>query len=137
MNNAWKIVIGVVIGFVAVFGFPFYYNLGKANVAPKLKYDTPAILEYEKEHGKKECVEPKEFMAKEHMQLLNTWRDEVVRYGQRIYVNSRGESFHISLQNTCLNCHSNKKEFCDKCHNYLAVNPYCFSCHIVPKEKQS
>ena len=137
MKNAGKIVIGVVLGFAVFFGFPFYYNIGKANVAPQLKYDTPAILQWEKEHGKKECVEPKVFMQQEHMQLLNKWRDSVVRNGDRIYLNSQGKSFPISLQNTCLNCHSNKTKFCDKCHTYLGVKPYCFSCHIVPKEKES
>jgi len=35
-----------------------------------------------------------------------------------------------------MKCHSNKKEFCDKCHNYMAVVPYCWSCHIAPKEEK-
>ncbi len=95
--NSGKIVIGVVIVFVAIFAFPFYYNLGKANAKPELKYDTPVILQWEKEHGKKECVEPKEFMRSEHMQLLNQWRDSVVRNGDRIYVNSQGKEFMMSL----------------------------------------
>jgi hypothetical protein len=43
----------------------------------------------------------------------------------------------MSLQNSCMKCHSNKKEFCDKCHNYVAVKPYCWSCHIAPKEDKS
>lgn len=137
MKNAGKIVIGVVIAFVAIFAFPFYYNLGRANVKPELKFDTPAILQWEKEHGKKECVEPKAFMRAEHMQMLNQWRDSVVRNGDRIYVSSQGKEFTMSLQNGCLNCHSNKKDFCDKCHNYIGVKPYCFSCHIAPKEKES
>ncbi len=137
MKNAGTIVIVVVVGFVAFFGFPFYYNIGKANEAPKLKFDTPAILEWEKVNGKKECVEPKEFMRGEHMQMLNQWRDSVVRNADRVYVNSQGRSFTMSFQNTCMNCHSNKKDFCDKCHNYLGVKPYCWGCHIAPKEKQS
>jgi hypothetical protein len=39
------------------------------------------------------------------------------------------------LQNTCLNCHNNKSKFCDQCHNYAEVTPYCWECHIEPKEK--
>ncbi len=30
----------------------------------------------------------------------------------------------MSLQNGCMKCHSNKKKFCDECHNYMAVKPY-------------
>lgn len=134
MKNASTIVIVVIIGFVVFFGFPFFYNLGKANARPQVKVDTPAILEWEKEHGKKECVEPKEFMRGGHMQMLNDWRDAVVRNGERVYINSKGTHFNISLQNTCMNCHSNKKDFCDQCHNYLGVKPYCWTCHIPPKE---
>ena len=71
------------------------------------------------------------------MQLLNQWRDSVVRNGDRIYVNAENKEFTMSLQNTCMNCHSNKKDFCDKCHNYIGVKPYCWGCHIAPKEKES
>jgi|SRR3990172_4952400 len=136
MYNGGKIIAGLVV-FLALFAFPFYYNLGKANAKPEPKTDTPAIQQWEKEHGKKECVESRGFMRTEHMQLLNSWRDSVVRNENRIYVNAAGKSFTMSLQNTCMNCHSNKKEFCDKCHNYMAVKPYCWSCHIQPKENKS
>lgn len=128
-----RIIAGLIV-FVAFFGFPFYYNIGKANPRPEPKTDTPAIMKWEQEHGKKECVESREFMRSEHMQLLNDWRDSVVRDGNRIYVNKEGKSFSISLQNTCMRCHSNKKEFCDKCHTYMSVDPYCWKCHIQPKE---
>jgi hypothetical protein len=37
---------------------------------------------------------------------------------------------------TCLECHSNKTKFCDQCHNYLDVQPYCWDCHLVPKESK-
>ena len=77
-----------------------------------------------------------EYMKAEHMQLLDVWRDSVVREGQRIYVNPEGKEFNMSLSNTCLDCHSNKAEFCDRCHHYASVRPYCWSCHIEnPKEK--
>jgi hypothetical protein len=43
----------------------------------------------------------------------------------------------MSLSNTCLDCHSNKAEFCDRCHNYASVSPYCWDCHIDnPKENK-
>jgi hypothetical protein len=127
-----KIVIGLIV-FVGLFTFPFIYNIGKADVRPDPKINTPAINELKV----KKCVESKEFMRAEHMKLLNEWRDSAIREGERVYVNSEGKPYIISLQDTCLHCHSNKKDFCDQCHNYMAVNPYCFSCHIAPKEKVS
>jgi hypothetical protein len=134
--DSGKIFVGLII-FLGLVLFPFYSHLGKAVAKPEPKVDTPAILQWEKDHGKKECVESKAFMRAEHMKLLNDWRDSAVRDGQRLYVNSEGRQFTISLQNTCMHCHSNKKKFCDECHTYMAVNPYCWTCHIAPKEKES
>ena len=127
-----KIITGLII-FIAVVTFPFVYNMGKADTVPEPSLNTPAINQM----AVKQCIEPKQFMRAEHMQLLNNWRDSVVRSGNRIYTASDGKQYSMSLQNTCLNCHSNKKEFCDKCHNYMAVNPYCFDCHLQPKENKS
>jgi hypothetical protein len=74
-------------------------------------------------------------MRADHMQLLDLWRHSVVREGKRIYVNPDGKEYNMSLSNTCLDCHSNKAEFCDRCHNYASVRPYCWDCHIEnPKE---
>ncbi len=82
------------------------------------------------------CVRSTEYMKAEHMQLLDVWRDSVVRRGNRMYVSPSGKEYNMSLSNTCLDCHSNKAEFCDKCHNYASVRPYCWDCHIDnPKEK--
>ncbi|MBI5100227.1 MAG: sulfate reduction electron transfer complex DsrMKJOP subunit DsrJ [Nitrospirae bacterium] len=132
MYNGGKIIAGLIV-FVAFFAFPFYYNLGRANARPEPKLNTPVIMGL----AEKKCVESRDFMRAEHMQLLNDWRDSVVRDNNRIYSNAEGKKFNISLQNTCMDCHSNKKEFCDRCHNYMAVKPYCFSCHIEPKEDKS
>jgi len=134
--NGGPIFIGIVV-FLAVALFPFYSNVGKVNAKPEPKTDTPAILEYEKLNGKKECVESKEWMRGEHMQLLNQWRDSVVRDDNRGYVSTASHKrFNMSLQNGCMQCHSNKKKFCDECHNYLSVKPYCWDCHIQPVEKE-
>ena len=46
-----------------------------------------------------------------------------------------GKTVTMSLSGTCMSCHPNKKEFCDACHDYLAVSPYCWDCHVEPKEK--
>ncbi len=124
--------------FLVIALFPFYNNVGKVNAKPEPKTDTPEILKYQQEHGgKKECVESKEWMRGEHMQLLNQWRDSVVRDDNRVYVsNTNHNPFNMSLQNGCMKCHSNKKKFCDECHNYLSVKPYCWDCHIQPVEKE-
>ncbi len=134
MYNGGKIIAGLII-LVALVTFPIFYNMGKPVAMPEPKLDTPEIRMWEKEKGKKECVEAKSFMRANHMQLLNDWRDWAVRDGKRVYVNAEGKHFTISLQNTCMHCHSNKKEFCDSCHTYANVKPYCWSCHLAPKEK--
>jgi len=126
MYDAGKIVTGLVI-FLCVATFPFWYNAvsGKAALAPELK-----IVSKEKR-----CVEPTPYMRSNHMQLMDFWRDSVVREGNRVYVGAGGNKYIMSLQNTCMSCHSNKTEFCDRCHNYMAVKPDCWDCHIEPKEK--
>ncbi|MDA8087985.1 MAG: sulfate reduction electron transfer complex DsrMKJOP subunit DsrJ [Nitrospiraceae bacterium] len=127
MYNGGKIFFGIIV-FLGIFTFPVYYNIGKADTTPKPSLNTPVINQMKVKH----CVEPKAFMRANHMQLLNEWRDSALRQGQRDYVSSTGETYNISLQNTCLHCHSNKEKFCDRCHNYMAVHPYCWSCHFAP-----
>ena len=134
MYNGGKILIDLII-FVGLVTFPFLYGGVKATAKPDPKIDTPEILKMAEKERK--CVESKAFMKKEHMQLLNDWRDWVVRDGNTIYTNAEGKTFTMSLQNTCMKCHSNKSKFCDECHNYTAVKPYCWDCHIAPKEKKS
>lgn len=133
MYDGWKIIIGIII-FAGLMIFPFLYDTGKATPPPEPKVDTPEILKLpEKE---RRCVEPTEYMKTEHMKMINNWRDWVVRDGNRIYTATDGKQYIMSLQNTCLKCHSNKKDFCDECHNYAAVSPYCWDCHLEPKEKE-
>jgi hypothetical protein len=103
---------------------------------PEPKLDTPVISQM----AHKQCVLSKEEMITGHMRLLNDWRTEVVRDGKRMYVASDGKSYEMSLQNECMKCHSNKSQFCDQCHNYAGlehgVDPYCWNCHIAPKENK-
>ena len=128
MKDKKFIVAGVII-FIVIVAFPFWYMRGKAAPAPKLQLT-------EKAKAAKTCVRATEYMKAEHMQLLDLWRDSVVRRGDRIYVSPSGQEYNMSLSNTCLDCHSNKAEFCDRCHNYASVQPYCWDCHIDnPKEK--
>lgn len=133
LYNGVKIFLGLLV-FLGFVTFPFYYNIGKVNAKIEPKINTPVIQQLPP--AEKHCVQSKDFMRAEHMQLLNDWRDSVVRNGDRIYTGMKGKKYYMSLQNTCMKCHSNKKEFCDKCHNYMGVKPYCFNCHIAPKEKE-
>ncbi len=135
MYDAGKIIAGLVI-LVGIVTFPIWGSFGDSDVKP-----TPVV----KVAGT--CVESAEYMRANHMQLLNDWRNEVVRDGNRVYVSKEyGTKFDKSLSSTgtsaagsgekksCMSCHSNKKEFCDSCHDYTSVKPYCWECHIEPKE---
>ena len=127
MKDKKLIMTGVII-FIIIGTFPFWYNRGKAAPAPELQLT-------QKAKAAEECVRSTEFMKADHMQLLDVWRDSVVRRGERIYVSPAGKEYTMSLTNTCLDCHSNKADFCDRCHNYASVRPYCWDCHIDnPKE---
>jgi len=128
MYDGGKIITGLVIG-VGLLLFPVFYNAGKAAKAPE------RVLT-EKAKAAKQCVEPLSFMKTEHMKLLDEWRQQVVRDEVRYYTSAAGKVYYKGLQTTCMDCHSNKTKFCDQCHNYMGVAPYCWDCHIAPKENQ-
>ncbi len=135
LYNAKLIVPGLIV-FLVLVTLPLWYNMGKAAPAPEVKIDTPVI----KKMVEKQCILPKLEMRTGHMQLLNDWRTQVVRNGNRVYVAPDGKRYNMSLQNECMRCHSNKSQFCDQCHNYAglasASTPYCWTCHIAPKENK-
>jgi cytochrome c553 len=129
-----RVIAGLVI-FVVLITIPLWKNLGKTVAAPTPSLDTPVIKQLAEKD--KKCVMPTEWMRANHMQLLIDWRENVVRTKEqkvktsrgRDYVTPDGKTYLASLTNTCMECHSNKKEFCDKCHNYAAVAPNCWGCH--------
>ncbi len=129
LYNRGYILAGIVVFLILASG-PFWYGKGKAVAPPDLKLDTPAIEQLKE----KLCVEPAPYMRANHMRLLNEWRDSVVREGKRTYTAADGKVHTISLTETCLECHSNKTEFCDRCHDYAGVTPTCWNCHIIPEE---
>ena len=124
MYDGGKIITGLII-FVALVSFPILYTgaMGKAGDKPEPKAP----------ENETKCVESKEFMQAWHMDMLNEWRDEVVREGNRIYTAQDGEKHEMSLTNNCLKCHNDREKFCDECHNYVGVSPYCWDCHIESK----
>ena len=126
MYNAKAVVIGIII-FVAIFSSPFWLGwLGQ-------NYTKTGVVN---PVGEKECIENTKFMRAQHMRLLDEWRDQALREGNRVYVSAlNGKKWAISLQNTCVTCHNNYKEFCEKCHTANSVYPYCWTCHIIPGSK--
>ncbi len=125
MQNRGRIIIGLVV-FLALISYPVWYNVasGKAGYVPDL--EKPADAE--------QCVRETTYMTAHHMDLLDEWRDRVVREGVRMDESLGGEAVEMSLTRTCLGCHVNKDAFCDRCHDYLEVSPYCWDCHVDPKE---
>ncbi|MFV0438562.1 MAG: sulfate reduction electron transfer complex DsrMKJOP subunit DsrJ [Desulfopila sp.] len=127
MYNKRYVIPGLAI-FVLFVTMPLWYNMLSAGSIPKPELPP---------NGAKECVASAAEMRASHMQLLLTWRDEVLREGDRTPVQVGGKEYPRSLQLACMNCHSNKEKFCDECHNYTAVTPYCWDCHLTPAVEAS
>jgi len=122
MRDRPQIFAGLLI-FVGLFTFPVWHGQAAKTLprAPDVKL--PA--------HEKQCVAPLGYMRGSHMQLLIDWREEVVRNDQRQFTAFNGKVYDKSLTRTCLaQCHTNKAEFCDRCHTYAGVSgPYCWDCH--------
>jgi len=123
MSDKGRIGAALVV-FVVLMTSPFWYNLasGEKGAPPELSYP----------HEGGQCVEDTVFIRANHMRLLNDWRDEVVRSNDRIYTASDGRVHDKSLSGTCLSCHFEKEKFCDRCHAYVGIDPYCWNCHVDP-----
>jgi hypothetical protein len=125
MYDGKKIIPSLII-FLGLVTSPFWYNAtsGKTGYIPKPKISP----------DKKECVEPKNYIRINHKSLLDAWKESVVRKAGTIYVASNKKKYTMSLNRTCMNCHKDKAEFCDQCHNYMGVTNKCWDCHIYPKQ---
>jgi hypothetical protein len=124
MYDRGSIIIGLGV-FLGLFTFPIWYAVGSGSSAERPELQLPT------EQGP--CIESTEYMRGSHMDLLSRWRDQVVREGSRSYTASDGRVHQISLTETCLGCHAQKEQFCEKCHDYTGVQPACWECHIVPQ----
>jgi len=124
MYDSSKVIVGIAIFLILALS-PFWYNVltGRAAYVPEL--ELPA--------DEKQCVDSTSYMRTNHMKLLNQWKEAVVRTGERSYRAGDGKTYTMSLAGTCMKCHSNKAEFCDRCHNYANVQPKCWNCHVAPK----
>jgi hypothetical protein len=125
MRDSGRIIFGVVV-FLGVVTFPVWHTLGRngGSSAPK--------LELPKDSSR--CVEETAYMRAHHMELLDEWRDEVVREGKKEYTSSAfGTNHEMSLTKTCMGCHTSREKFCAECHAFVSVEPTCWNCHLEPK----
>jgi hypothetical protein len=131
MYDKGKIIAGLVI-FLGLLTFPFYSNIGRSVEKANPSLDTPLINKMKV----KQCVRPAEEMKKEHMKILDEWRDEVVREGKRSKIKVGDIEVEKGLQIGCLQCHSNRMQFCDECHKFAGVKPYCWDCHFQMQREE-
>lgn len=132
MYDFSKVIIGLII-FCGLITSPFWINLSAGiavNKIDSVDKNIKTIRNKLKKEGKNNCIQDREYMKTNHMELLNNWRNNVIRNNIRFYNNN----IEMGLSNTCMKCHSNKSEFCDQCHNYLCVSPYCWDCHVAPED---
>jgi len=125
-SDKGKIVAGIVIFLVLVL-FPVWFTTAAGS------FETPDLGDVKKITGEEDCVREVEWMRANHMDLLDCWRDHVVRDGLRKDMKSGRD---MSLTRTCLGCHKGegrKANFCDRCHDYVGVKPTCWDCHIDPE----
>jgi [DsrC]-trisulfide reductase subunit J len=116
-------IVAALLVFAGLFTFPIWHGLAKPAPAAAPAVKLPLT--------EKQCVAPLAYMRDAHMQLLIEWREDVVRHNHRQFTAFNGKVYDKSLTRTCLaQCHTNKAEFCDRCHTYAGVSgPYCFDCH--------
>lgn len=146
MYDKGKIITGVVIGLLLL-TFPLLYLAATGDGGHVAEPVLPADEE--------QCIEPAEWMAENHMQLLDEWRNTVVRGADRVYVATDGDVYYMGLtgfddeemekvreglgisdidSGGCLQCHTDKAEFCDICHDYSGAEPACWNCHVTGDE---
>jgi hypothetical protein len=118
-------IVAFLLVFLVIVTAPLLLNRGRVSAQPIISLETQAIAQMDAQR----CVESSEYMRAEHMQMLDQWRDAVVREGKTQYISSDGQPFEMSLDDSCLKCHSNRSEFCDSCHDYASVDLYCWDCH--------
>ena len=125
MGDKGKILFGLAV-FVILITYPFWSRLAAGDSdagRPELEYPADATA----------CVEDTPYMTANHMNLLNQWRDDLVRNGDTQYTSfTTGETYLKSLTKTCLDCHESRDDFCTRCHDYSDVAPTCWECHTTP-----
>jgi len=124
MSDRSKILAGLSVVLVLA-AFPMWQTLFAAGETGRPELELP--------EDETSCVEETEYMTAHHMELLNQWRDAVVRHGEKDYVSTAGDVYTMSLTGTCMDCHDNRERFCTRCHDYVDVAPRCWNCHVEPE----
>jgi hypothetical protein len=118
----------VVRGLLAVVGL--LWALGAQPVAADETFVAPGS----KAAGLSSCVEPTDFMRRNHMEIIKHQRHTVVHQGIR-------DSKHTLAG--CIDCHVApgpdhkpvsvyaEGQFCHRCHAYAAIDVNCFGCHAT------
>ncbi len=124
MSDRGKIIGGLVV-FLVLVTYPLWSTVvaGGEVAMPELEY--PA--------GETACIEDTEFMRANHMDILNDWRNALVRDGETEYTSASGQQYTMSLTGTCMSCHDDRDTFCTRCHDYSNVTPLCWDCHVEPR----
>ena len=112
-----KIIAGIVI-FLILITFPFWYGKGKAVAPPELELDTPAIEQLAGKALRGGC---RLHAGQPHEASDRLARRASSGKASALYTATDGRVFEMSLTGTCLKCHSNKDQFCDRCHDYVGV----------------
>ena len=134
MSDKVKISLGLAV-FLLLAAFPIWNRLFAAGPVAAPELELPVLPESEFR-----CVEATEYMTANHMDLLNQWRDLVVREGETQYHSFSfpdDEPVTMSLTGTCMRCHTSRDNFCTKCHDYANVEPTCWDCHVEPHPEPS
>ena len=80
------------------------------------------------------CVEPTDFMRRNHMEVIKHQRDDTVHNGIRSTKHSLAGCIecHVSYapENTPVPVNA-KGQFCIACHEFAAVGMNCFGCHAT------
>lgn len=124
MYDSKNVITGLAI-FVVIVTFPVWYNMVNAQHVPQPEKSTVS----------KKCIADTAYMRTSHMVVLDNWRNEVVRDENRKKIEVEGKQYVKSLQLGCMQCHPDKKKFCDECHNYASEDPFCWDCHFQPKKE--
>ena len=117
LNN--KIIVLVVLGLIIL--LPLVYSVVLWAFPSQMQCSQPFL---EKPKGHKKCIKDTEYMRSNHMTLLKNIRNQVMR---------QGEKGQMGLKD-CRQCHTNREQFCDKCHNAVNLKPDCFNCHFFEPE---
>lgn len=79
-----------------------------------------------KPEGADRCVRDTTYMRFHHMDFLKELRNQAAREGIRGDVTIAG----------CRDCHTNRKQFCNRCHDAVNLHLDCFRCHYYPLEPE-